>query len=79
MVRRRGARYQRTRVVSVREPEAETLSRVADSGGPGRYKESLEASKITPVIDRTFALAETHQAINRVGGGHARGKVVITM
>ena len=42
-------------------------------------KESLEASKITPVIDRTFALAETHQAINRVGGGHARGKVVITM
>ena len=42
-------------------------------------KESIEASQITPVIDHTFALAETHQALNRVGGGHARGKVVITV
>jgi NADPH:quinone reductase-like Zn-dependent oxidoreductase len=42
-------------------------------------KESIEAGKVTPVIDRTFALKESRQAIDRVGGGHARGKVAITV
>jgi NADPH:quinone reductase-like Zn-dependent oxidoreductase len=42
-------------------------------------KESIEAGKITPVIDRAFPLRETRKAIDRVGGGHARGKVAITV
>jgi NADPH:quinone reductase-like Zn-dependent oxidoreductase len=41
-------------------------------------KELVEAGKITPVIDRTYPLSETPQAIAHVGGGHARGKVAIT-
>jgi NADPH:quinone reductase-like Zn-dependent oxidoreductase len=42
-------------------------------------KELIEAGKITPVIDRTYALSETSQAISHVGEGHARGKVAITV
>jgi NADPH:quinone reductase-like Zn-dependent oxidoreductase len=37
----------------------------------------LEAGKVRPVIDRTYPLEETPQAIAYVGLGHARGKVVI--
>ena len=42
-------------------------------------KELIEAGKITPVIDRTYPLSETPQAISHVGEGHARGKVAITV
>ena len=42
-------------------------------------KELIEAGKVTPVIDRTYPLSETPEAIGYVGEGHARGKVVITM
>lgn len=42
-------------------------------------KELIEAGKITPVIDRTYPLSETPEAIGYVGDGHARGKVVITV
>src|ERR1700736_4384350 len=42
-------------------------------------KELIEAGKIRPVIDRTYPLSETPQAIGYVGQGHARGKVVITV
>jgi NADPH:quinone reductase-like Zn-dependent oxidoreductase len=38
----------------------------------------LESGKVRPVIDRTYPLEETSQAIAYVGLGHARGKVVIT-
>ncbi len=31
-----------------------------------------------PVIDRTYPLSETAEAIGYIGEGHARGKVVIT-
>ena len=41
--------------------------------------ELIEAGKVTPVIDRTYPLSETAQAIDHVGGGHARGKVVINV
>ena len=40
-------------------------------------KAFIEAGKVTPVIGRTYPLIETPQAIDHVGGGHARGKVVI--
>jgi len=39
----------------------------------------IEAGKVTPVIDRTYPLSETSEAIGYVGEGHARGKVVITV
>jgi NADPH:quinone reductase-like Zn-dependent oxidoreductase len=39
----------------------------------------IEAGTVTPVIDRTYPLSETPQAIDHVGGGHARGKVVISV
>jgi NADPH:quinone reductase-like Zn-dependent oxidoreductase len=42
-------------------------------------KELIEAGKVTPVIDRTYPLAEAPQAIRYVEHGHARGKVVITV
>src|SRR5438034_649364 len=42
-------------------------------------KELLEAGKVTPVIDRTYPLSETPEAIRYLEEGHARGKVVITM
>jgi NADPH:quinone reductase-like Zn-dependent oxidoreductase len=42
-------------------------------------KELIESGKITPVIDRTYPLSETPQAIGHVGEGHAQGKVAITV
>jgi NADPH:quinone reductase-like Zn-dependent oxidoreductase len=42
-------------------------------------KELIESGKVTPVIDRTYALAEVPEAIRYLEEGHARGKVVITV
>jgi NADPH:quinone reductase-like Zn-dependent oxidoreductase len=42
-------------------------------------KELIEAGKITPVIDRTFALSEVPDAFRYLVKGHGRGKVVITV
>jgi NADPH:quinone reductase-like Zn-dependent oxidoreductase len=40
-------------------------------------KELIEAGKLTPVIDRTYPLAEAPEAIRYLEEGHARGKIVI--
>ena len=42
-------------------------------------KDLLEAGKVTPIIDRTYPLSQTSQAVSYVEEGHARGKVVITV
>ncbi len=42
-------------------------------------KELIESGKITPVIDRTYPLRDTPEALGYVGKGHARGKVVVTV
>jgi NADPH:quinone reductase-like Zn-dependent oxidoreductase len=39
----------------------------------------VEAGTVTPVIDRTYPLRQTPEAIDHVAAGHARGTVVITM
>jgi len=39
----------------------------------------IEAGKLRPVIDRTYPLGETPQAIANWARGHARGKAVITL
>ena len=41
--------------------------------------ELIESGKVTPVIDRTYPLAEVPEAIRYLEGGHARGKVLITV
>ncbi len=39
----------------------------------------VEAGTLKPVIDRTYPLRQTAEAIDHVAAGHARGTVVITM
>ena len=41
--------------------------------------ELIEAGKVRPVIDRTYPLSETAEAIRYLETGHARAKVVITV
>jgi NADPH:quinone reductase-like Zn-dependent oxidoreductase len=41
--------------------------------------ELLESGTVTPVIDRTYPLSQTPEAIGYFGQGHARGIVAITM
>jgi NADPH:quinone reductase-like Zn-dependent oxidoreductase len=42
-------------------------------------KELTEAGKVTPVIDRTYPLDETPEAVRYLETGHPGGKVVITV
>jgi NADPH:quinone reductase-like Zn-dependent oxidoreductase len=39
----------------------------------------MATGKVTPVIDRTYPLSETFEALRYLEVGHARGKVVITI
>jgi NADPH:quinone reductase-like Zn-dependent oxidoreductase len=54
-------------VSSVRAEDLEFLRRVVEEGG------------MTPVVGRTYPLAEAAAAVRHVGEGHARGKVVLTV
>jgi len=42
-------------------------------------KDLVEAGKIRPVIDARYPLGDVKQAIRRLGDGHGRGKVVLTV
>ena len=42
-------------------------------------RELVEAGRVMPVIDSTYALAKTPEAIDRVATGHARGTVVVSV
>jgi NADPH:quinone reductase-like Zn-dependent oxidoreductase len=42
-------------------------------------KELVETGKVVPVIDRYYPLSEVPEALRYLEGGHARGKVVITV
>ncbi len=42
-------------------------------------RELIEAGDVTPLIDRTYPLSETPEAIGYLEQGHARGKVVVTV
>ena len=39
----------------------------------------IEDGKLTPVLDRAYPMADTTEALRYVEGGHAHGKVVITV
>jgi NADPH:quinone reductase-like Zn-dependent oxidoreductase len=41
--------------------------------------ELIEGGNVTPIIDRTYPLAEAAEAVRHIAAGHARGKVVITV
>jgi NADPH:quinone reductase-like Zn-dependent oxidoreductase len=45
----------------------------------GYMAELLAAGKVKPVIENQYSLAETAQALQYIGGKHARGKNVITV
>ncbi len=60
---------QRLRGLSAKE-------RVEDLEAIGRL---IESGAVTPVIDRTYPLAEAPEAIRYLAAGHAAGKVVITI
>ena len=42
-------------------------------------KELMESKKVTPVIDKCYAWSEVAAAMRHLEGGHARGKVVVTV
>jgi NADPH:quinone reductase-like Zn-dependent oxidoreductase len=41
--------------------------------------ELLESGRVKPVVERTYTLSETADAIRHMGAGHAQGKLVITI
>jgi NADPH:quinone reductase-like Zn-dependent oxidoreductase len=41
--------------------------------------ELMESGAVRTVIDRTYPLAETAEAMRYLGAGHAQGKVVVTV
>lgn len=57
----------RTFTVSPKQDDLVVLGELIDSG------------EVTPVIERTYPLIETPQALRYIEEGHARGKVVITV
>jgi NADPH:quinone reductase-like Zn-dependent oxidoreductase len=63
VVRRQGAPY-------VAEPKPQDLADL---------RQLIESGKLTPVIDKTFPLAEFSRAMEHVNRGHAHGKVVLTV
>jgi len=42
-------------------------------------RELIEAGKLTPLVDRTYPLPKTPEAIRQLAEGHTRGKLVITV
>jgi len=39
----------------------------------------IEAGKLTPVVDRTYPLADAADGVRHVEQGHARGKAVVAV
>lgn len=42
-------------------------------------RELIESGRVTPVIDRTYPLSQTVDAVRHVGGRHTRGKTVVVV
>jgi NADPH:quinone reductase-like Zn-dependent oxidoreductase len=63
--------------VAVRQSEIHFFLADLDQADLGVLRHLMEAGKVTPVIDRTYALSETPAAMGYLEQGHARGKVVV--
>ncbi|MFL5481948.1 MAG: NAD(P)-dependent alcohol dehydrogenase [Gemmatimonadaceae bacterium] len=50
----------------------------ANPGDLAVLRQLIESGSVTPIIDRTYRLEETAEAVRYVAAGHTRGKVVIT-
>ena len=61
------------------EPEGQVLHLEDQQGRPRAPGQWLEAGKIKPVVDKSYELSQTADALRYLGEGHARGKVIITM
>jgi len=42
-------------------------------------KEMVEAGELAPIVDKTYPLSQTPEAMAHVGEGHAQGKTIITV
>ena len=42
-------------------------------------RDFIEAGAVTPVIDRTYALADAAEAVRHIHAGHTAGKVVLSV
>lgn len=60
---------QRLRVLPSKEKREELLA----------VTELVEGGKLTPIVDRTYPLADTAEGLRYVEQGHARGKAVVTL
>ena len=49
------------------------------SVGVIQLSDLMQAGKLRPVIERTYNLDDAPEALRHLDGGHARGKVVITV
>ncbi|MFJ9025916.1 NAD(P)-dependent alcohol dehydrogenase [Streptomyces sp. NPDC102259] len=74
------------RVIAVNGFVRQQLRTILPSAPAGPTQEDLlavtaliEAGSLTPVIDRTYPLADTAEGLRHLEQGHARGKIVITM
>jgi len=47
--------------------------------GLDALRDLMQAGKLTPVVDRSYSLAEVAAAVRYLELGHARGKVVISV
>ena len=79
LARHHGHRHQNGRGVTVRAPAVGPDHQIPEQEDLVVLKGLIEAGKVTPVIDGTYPLSGTAQAIGHVGEGHARGTVVITV
>jgi NADPH:quinone reductase-like Zn-dependent oxidoreductase len=74
------ARTVRTMLVSmVVKQQASPTVKTQNRDDLVALRDLVEAGKVKPVIDRTYPLDQTRQAIERVATGHARGTIVITI
>lgn len=63
----------------VREHRIVILMAEPSSGNLATLRELIENGKVTPIIDRTFPLSQTAEAIRYMEVEHARAKIAITV
>ena len=65
--------------VAARRPAAADFVAKVNTDDLNVLRELIESGKLTPVVDRTYPLAQVPDAIRYLHDRHARGKVVVTI